>query len=220
MGEVGLHAGSRENTGMQHLRGISDEMVGQNRNHTWEALAGPGDPTCHSGRSGGEPFYKATKGRETVRVADGAVVCAGQRTNQEGSSPSGVRMRGAISKGGDETSLGLTEARQGRVSTVRWNPKGMRIALIIALVHGGGSITQSGQDSDFRPGKVELGNWVAFSAPYYQYVNMVARSQEPQVCMMSQVKNSIIVRGTLQVRGETASIRKNICEGLAMIYNR
>ena len=35
-----------------------------------------------------------------------AVVCAGQRTSQEGSSPSGARMRGAISEGGGETSPG------------------------------------------------------------------------------------------------------------------
>jgi len=73
-----------------------------------------------------EPFYKATKGREVGRVADETVVCAGQRTDQEGSSPSDARMRGVISEGGDETSLGPAEVGQGRVSTVRWNPKGMR----------------------------------------------------------------------------------------------
>ena len=54
------------------------------------------------------------------------ILCAGQRTDQEGSSPSGARMRGAISEGGDETSPGPAEVGQGRVSTVRWNPKGMR----------------------------------------------------------------------------------------------
>jgi len=32
------------------------------------------DPTCHSGRSGEEPSYKETKGREAGRVADGVVV--------------------------------------------------------------------------------------------------------------------------------------------------
>jgi hypothetical protein len=31
--------------------------------------------------------------------SDPAIVCAGQRMNQEGSSPSGARMRGAVSKG-------------------------------------------------------------------------------------------------------------------------
>ena len=32
---------ARENMGMGHLRGISDDMVGQIRDGTWEALAGP-----------------------------------------------------------------------------------------------------------------------------------------------------------------------------------
>ena len=59
------------------------------------------------------------------KSADG-IVCAGQRTNQEGSSPSGAQMRGAISESGGNASLGPAEVGQGRVSTVRWNPKGMR----------------------------------------------------------------------------------------------
>jgi hypothetical protein len=29
---------------MQHLRGMSDDMDGKNRNGTWEALAGPERP--------------------------------------------------------------------------------------------------------------------------------------------------------------------------------
>ena len=37
------------------------------------------------------------------------VVCAGQRPDQEGSSPSGVRMRSAVSKSGGNASL--AEAR-------------------------------------------------------------------------------------------------------------
>jgi len=53
------------------------------------------------------------------------IVCAGQRTDWEGSSPSGARMRGAISKSGGNASLAGNEP-EGRVSTVRWNPKGMR----------------------------------------------------------------------------------------------
>jgi hypothetical protein len=68
------------------------------------------------------------KGRRDERSEKSAeaVGCAGQRANQEGSSPSGARMRGAISEGGDEGSLGLAEVGQGSVSTVRWNPKRMR----------------------------------------------------------------------------------------------
>jgi hypothetical protein len=53
-------------------------------------------------------------------------VCAGQRIDQEGLSPSGSRMRGAISKGGGNASLAETIVSEGRVSTVRWNPKGLR----------------------------------------------------------------------------------------------
>jgi hypothetical protein len=42
MGEVSDRmTESREKTDMGHLRGMSDDMVGQNRDGTWEALAGP-----------------------------------------------------------------------------------------------------------------------------------------------------------------------------------
>ena len=37
--------------------------------------------------------------------SDRPVVCAGQRVNQEGLSPSGARMRGVISKGGGNALL-------------------------------------------------------------------------------------------------------------------
>jgi hypothetical protein len=40
---------SREKTDMGRLRGISDGMAGQNRNGTWEALAGP-EETRHTTR--------------------------------------------------------------------------------------------------------------------------------------------------------------------------
>lgn len=80
-------------------------------------------------------------------------MCAEQRTGQEGSSPSGARMRGAVSESGGNASLAGESGRygepytgtkakaghsqggpeattrvspEGRVSTVRWNPKGMR----------------------------------------------------------------------------------------------
>ena len=38
-------------------------------------------------------------------VAERPVVCAGQRDGQEGSSPSGARMRGAVSESGGNSSL-------------------------------------------------------------------------------------------------------------------
>src|SRR4029077_14813134 len=47
--------------------------------------------------------------------SDPAIVCAGQRMSQEGSSPSGARMRSAVSKGGGNASPASGEAvgRQG-----------------------------------------------------------------------------------------------------------
>jgi hypothetical protein len=41
--------------------------------------------------------------------------CAEQRAVQEGSSPSGARMRGAISESGDKTSLAGESGRYGEV---------------------------------------------------------------------------------------------------------
>jgi len=88
-----------------------------------------------------------------VQKSEGPVLCAGQRADQEGLSPSGARMRGAVSKSGGNASLAGesgrygeaytgTKARaghgqgrpgatarqtpEGRVSIARWNPKGMR----------------------------------------------------------------------------------------------
>jgi hypothetical protein len=82
--------------------------------------------------------------------SDGGVVCAEQRTDQEGSSPSGAQMRSAVSESGGNASLAgasgrygepytarrrkpetakgdlkppLGKAPEGRVSTVRWNSK-------------------------------------------------------------------------------------------------
>ena len=40
-----------------------------------------------------------------LEKSDPFIVCAGQRINQEGSSPSGARMRGAISESGGNASL-------------------------------------------------------------------------------------------------------------------
>ena len=87
--------------------------------------------------------------------SDSVVVCAGQRVVQEGSSPSDARMRGVISeRGGNASRAGgekegmekptwgtkakagdsqggpaatvLARTPEGRVSTARWDPKGMR----------------------------------------------------------------------------------------------
>ena len=59
--------------------------------------------------------------------ADRSVVCAEQRIVQEGSSPSGARMRSTVSKSGGNASLAEEKfSSEGRVSIERWNPKGMR----------------------------------------------------------------------------------------------
>jgi hypothetical protein len=48
-----------------------------------------------------------------IPVVSKEVLCAEQRVVQEGSSPSGARMRGAISKSGDNTSLAGEGGRYG-----------------------------------------------------------------------------------------------------------
>ena len=40
-----------------------------------------------------------------VWQSDQPIICAGQRVDREGSSPSGARMRGVISKSGGNSSL-------------------------------------------------------------------------------------------------------------------
>ena len=74
--------------GQRHLRGMSDDMAGKNRDGTWEALAGP-EPNTPNGKSGEEPSYKETKEREAGRVADGVeVLMMGMRHNIPGGKDS------------------------------------------------------------------------------------------------------------------------------------
>jgi hypothetical protein len=47
--------------------------------------------------------------------SDPSIVCAGQRPDREGSSPSGARMRGAVSKSGGNASLAEVRGRYGDV---------------------------------------------------------------------------------------------------------
>ena len=86
------------------------------------------------------------------RESHNGIVCAEQRVDREGSSPSGARMRSAISeRGGNASRAGREEGMEkpkrarrrkldiakaelehrlqfpeGRVSIARWNPKGMK----------------------------------------------------------------------------------------------
>jgi hypothetical protein len=51
------------------------------------------------------------------RKSDGVIVCAEQRVAQEGSSPSGARMRSAVSEGGSNVSLAGESGRYGDLYT-------------------------------------------------------------------------------------------------------
>jgi RNA-directed DNA polymerase len=51
-----------------------------------------------------EKATSRTSGTHGGGKSDGRIVCAGQRDGQEGSSPSGARMRGAVSEGGGNSS--------------------------------------------------------------------------------------------------------------------
>jgi hypothetical protein len=87
--------------------------------------------------------------------SDEAIVCAGQRMSQEGSSPSGARMRSAVSKGGGNASPASGEAvgRQG----VRSDPESEGFEEKYRAVINGGhpDDEQVGQ----RWGKVEPALW-------------------------------------------------------------
>jgi RNA-directed DNA polymerase len=52
-----------------------------------------------------EKATSRTSGMHGVGKSDGCIVCAGQRHGQEGLSPSGVRMRDAVSESGGNSSL-------------------------------------------------------------------------------------------------------------------
>src|SRR5207342_1888123 len=89
-------------------RGGSDSTVTRTCRATGEALLVPArNRRSMVGRITGE----TGKSAEDERVAAGSVVCAGQRMSQEGSSPSGARMRSAVSKGGGNASPASGESR-------------------------------------------------------------------------------------------------------------
>jgi len=77
MGEVSNREDeSKENTSSRRrLRGVSDDMVGKNRNGTWEALAGPARPNTPLGKSRSRALSIKTKREGSQkRVAAGAAV--------------------------------------------------------------------------------------------------------------------------------------------------
>ncbi len=79
-----------------------------------------------------------------LKKSDGVVGCAGQRPNQVGSSPTGARVRGAISKSGGHSSLAgvsdflgfthfCTETRRGRFRLGR-KPVAKRVTRTLARI--------------------------------------------------------------------------------------
>ena len=59
------------------------------------------------------PERATARKRRSEKTAE-VVVCAGQRADQEGSSPSGARMRGAVSKDGGNASSAEERGRYGK----------------------------------------------------------------------------------------------------------
>ncbi len=74
-----------------------------------------GRPSWPGARVGPERTDRCpARGRSGTRwESDRSILCAGQRMNQEGLSPSGARMRGAVSKSGGIASL-VTGVRRWR----------------------------------------------------------------------------------------------------------
>ena len=77
--------------------------------HAWKLHARePRDPVAIHSQEGVDRWEKAMSYKTHVngdRESHSGVVCAEQRVAQEGSSPSGARMRSAISKSGGNASL-------------------------------------------------------------------------------------------------------------------
>ena len=63
------------------------------------------DPSQQPSSRQGGSYKPKVKSGAAERESEGIVVCAGQRTGQEGWSPSGARMRSAVSKSGGNASL-------------------------------------------------------------------------------------------------------------------
>jgi RNA-directed DNA polymerase len=65
----------------------------------------PSPPAADGATGRPEKATSRTSGIHGEGKSDGRIVCAGQRDGQEGSSPSGARMRGAVSESGGNSSL-------------------------------------------------------------------------------------------------------------------
>ena len=110
---------SNTRTGGEY-RGSGDGMSAK------EQVVNTGNPIRWEERS--QPEFREEQTGPN-RVAERSVVCAGQYSVREGLSPSEVLMRDNYPKTGVRSWLALVVrgiTREGRVSTVRWNPEGMR----------------------------------------------------------------------------------------------
>ena len=100
------HSGRRQHRHHRNGEGMAGSTVSENPCTFVRPSSGPGRSSfCPGSRTG------AAAGRRIpypmmhgMKKSDEAIVCARQRNGQEGSSPSGPRMRGAVSKGGGNAS--------------------------------------------------------------------------------------------------------------------
>jgi hypothetical protein len=125
-----LRKPTRHNNGEGRRRRRRDETCilrfrrGRGWQHAWDRF------NVQQGKSAGVPLERQRQTREGQwrpwQMTDGPILCARQRTSREGSSPSGSRVERAISKGGGNASPAPIKIGEDRVSTARWNPKGMR----------------------------------------------------------------------------------------------
>ena len=73
---------------------------------SWKMISPVLETRCGGARGASTKVYKGSRNRQgPYRESEGLIVCAGQRPDQVGSSPTGARMRGAISKSGGNASL-------------------------------------------------------------------------------------------------------------------
>src|SRR2546425_12667873 len=76
----------------------------------WKAAGiTPGDLSCVAATRLREPRGDLTAGQKSAE----GIVCAEQRVDREGSSPSGARMRSAVSKSGGNSPLAGQRGRYG-----------------------------------------------------------------------------------------------------------
>jgi hypothetical protein len=91
----------------------------KNKNDDEELVSGTAQtlrsPRSQSSSSVEAAFCSSWEEHPLVNEPDKVIVCAGQRPDREGWSPSGARMRSAVSKSGGNASLAEASGRYGAV---------------------------------------------------------------------------------------------------------